>query len=399
MCLFKLELLACPFANKTFNPIIMNIFIKNKFNPIRLLTAITLLMMFALPLAAQEKEDSVFTFRFFTGRDMFFVPIMGNGEELARLFDCVDRYKDKITSHDIMLYVNGYCQSKASTAEKMRVAKIRSNRVKSELIVRKGLKEDNFVTRNHLGDGNYVTVSLVVNKKDIIPSDPEVTFPKNEEPEVVAPVAPVVQPVDSVAEPEPAVEPAVVVEPVEVSEPVLAPSVVRPDSRFALKTNLLGYAVLMPNLEVEWMFVDRWSLALEGQGAWYAKNEPHKVYRLATLTPEIRFWALDRGRWHGMYVGLFGGAGLYDLSNGKKGHEGEGWMAGVSAGYMWPISKHLSLDAGIGVGYMHARDKVYEPRDGHFLYQMTKNVNYFGPLRAKLSLVWRIPSYKKQTVK
>ena len=74
-------------------------------------------------------------------------------------------------------------------------------------------------------------------------------------------------------------------------------------------------------------------------------------------------------------------------------------MAGISAGYMWPISKHLSLDAGIGVGYMIARDKVYEPHDGHFLYQMTKNINYFGPLRAKLSLVWRIPSFKKQTVK
>ncbi|MDE6582227.1 MAG: DUF3575 domain-containing protein, partial [Duncaniella sp.] len=174
---------------------------------------------------------------------------------------------------------------------------------------------------------------------------------------------------------------------------------VRPDSRFALKTNLLGYAILMPNLELEWMFADRWSVALEAQGAWYSKSSPRKVYRIATIIPEFRYWVIDRARWHGMYVGLFGGAGMYDLSNNRKGHEGEGFMAGLSVGYMWPIGKHLSLDAGIGVGYMRLRDKVYAPADGHFLYQYTKNIDYVGPLRLKLSLVWRIPGKKIQSVK
>ena len=92
-----------------------------------------------------------------------------------------------------------------------------------------------------------------------------------------------------------------------------------------------------------------------------------------------------------MYVGAFVGTGKYDLSNTTKGHEGEGIMAGASVGYMWPISKHLSLDAGLGLGYMRLRDKEYIPTDGHFLYQFTRNINYVGPLRLKLSLVWRIP--------
>ncbi|MDE5608516.1 MAG: DUF3575 domain-containing protein [Muribaculaceae bacterium] len=166
------------------------------------------------------------------------------------------------------------------------------------------------------------------------------------------------------------------------------------DSRFALKTNLLDYAVLMPNLELEWMFADRWSAALEAQGAWYAKTTPHKVYRLATIMPEVRYWVIDRSRWHGMYVGLFGGIGQYDLCDGHKGHEGEGAMGGLSVGYMWPIGKHLSLDAGIGLGYMRLRDKEYLPADGHFLYQLTKNINYVGPLRLKLSLVWRFQCNK-----
>ncbi|MDE7427168.1 MAG: DUF3575 domain-containing protein [Muribaculaceae bacterium] len=159
----------------------------------------------------------------------------------------------------------------------------------------------------------------------------------------------------------------------------------------ALKTNMLYYAALMPNLEVEWHFRDRWSVALEGQSAWYAKENPHKVYRLATVMPELRYWVINRSRFHGMYVGVFGGAAWYDLCNGKKGHEGEGGLGGVSVGYMWPISKYLSLEAGIGVGYMRLRDKVYVPMDGHYLYQLTKNINYFGPLRVKFSLVWRLP--------
>lgn len=161
------------------------------------------------------------------------------------------------------------------------------------------------------------------------------------------------------------------------------------NDRFALKTNLLFYAILMPNIEFEWMFANRWSLGVEAQGIWIGKKTPHKVYRIAMITPEVRFWPISRSPLHGMYVGLFGAPGLYDLHNDTDGHEGEGFMSGVSAGYMWPVSKYFSLEAGIGVGYMRVRDKVYTPRDGHFLYQLTKTVNYFGPLRLKLSLVWR----------
>lgn len=165
-------------------------------------------------------------------------------------------------------------------------------------------------------------------------------------------------------------------------------------SRLAVKTNLLYYAILMPNIEAEWKFKDRWSATLEVQGAWYAKNDPHKVYRIATVIPEVRFWAIERSRWNGIYVGAFVGGGLYDLCDSKKGHEGEGALAGISAGYMWAIGKHLSLDAGIGIGYLYARDKLYYPRDGHYLYQLTKNINYFGPLRLRLSLVWRFQTEK-----
>lgn len=164
--------------------------------------------------------------------------------------------------------------------------------------------------------------------------------------------------------------------------------------RFALKTNLLYCAALMPNLEIEWAFADRWSFVVEAQRAWYSKKSHHKVYHLSTIGPEVRFWAISRSRFHGMYVGAFGAWGRYDLSNGKKGYEGEGYMGGLSLGYMWPIGSHLSLDAGIGVGYMHTRCKKYLPDATHSVYLLKKDIDYIGPLRLNLSLVWRFANDK-----
>ena len=48
-----------------------------------------------LTLAAQEKPDTVYTFRFVTDKDMFYVPFSGNDKELARLEACVERLKER----------------------------------------------------------------------------------------------------------------------------------------------------------------------------------------------------------------------------------------------------------------------------------------------------------------
>ena len=65
-------------------------------------------------------------------------------------------------------------------------------------------------------------------------------------------------------------------------------------------------------------------------------------------------------------------------------------MVGVSYGYMFPIGRRLSLEAGIGLGYMHSKYEEYLPIDGHYVYQQTNRMNYFGPLKLKIALVWRL---------
>ena len=71
-------------------------------------------------------------------------------------------------------------------------------------------------------------------------------------------------------------------------------------------------------------------------------------------------------------------------------------MVGVSYGYMWPIARRLSLEAGVGLGFLHTRYEEYLPQDGHYVYQQTKQTNYFGPLKLKLAFVWRLWNESKQ---
>ena len=168
-----------------------------------------------------------------------------------------------------------------------------------------------------------------------------------------------------------------------------------PIYRFAIKTNALYDAALMPNVELEWRINDHWSVLAEVNVAWWHKESTHKYYQIAMASPEVRRYFNADQRWKGWFVGAFAGGGKYDLENGGTGYRGEGYMVGFSGGYMWPIGNSFLVEASLGVGYMYSRYKEYIPHDGHYLYQRTKDLNYFGPLKAKVSIGWRFNDIKK----
>ena len=95
-------------------------------------------------------------------RDMFYTPYGGNDAELERLLQCVEQRREDILSGETPLYVDGYCNAFDGEAENLAMAKTRSNRVKSELITRQKLSEECFITKNHSGGGDYVTVRIVI---------------------------------------------------------------------------------------------------------------------------------------------------------------------------------------------------------------------------------------------
>ena len=125
------------------------------------------------PLWGQEASDTVYTFRFVAEEDMFYIPWRGNDKELSRLESCVSRYRERILSGEIPLRVEGWCNSLDSEQANLRMAAVRSNRVKSELIVRQGLTEECFITRNHATEGDFVTVRITVPKEDATAQEDE----------------------------------------------------------------------------------------------------------------------------------------------------------------------------------------------------------------------------------
>lgn len=165
---------------------------------------------------AQDAVDSTVTFRFVAADDIFYIPWSGNGAELERLYALVDEYRTEISAGAMPVQVDGYCASLPTAKENLHTAFVRSNRVKSELITRKGLREADFITANHAGayDGNKDVVVVTLR----IPA-PAKAEPVREEPETEKP-APTAAP-----EPAPAVgtEPAPEKQPEPVAEQQLAP--------------------------------------------------------------------------------------------------------------------------------------------------------------------------------
>ena len=158
--------------------------------------------------------------------------------------------------------------------------------------------------------------------------------------------------------------------------------------RFLLKTNLPYYVLLAPYIEAEYRLSPHWSVHLDYSIAWWKNTKKHQYYQLQQLSPEARFWLNPNRGWHGHYIGAFTGGGIYDLENGGRGYKGEFLMGGLSYGYMFPIGKYLSLDAGIGVGYLSTTYEEYLPIEEHYVYQQKSRTGYFGPVKARLSLVW-----------
>lgn len=104
--------------------------------------------------------DSLYVFRFVPGDDMFYIPWQGNEEQLRALYRIVDTHREAIDAGSLPVQVDSYCTSLPTEKENLNTAFVRANRVKSELITRKGLKEAYFVT------GNYARAYL--NNKDVV---------------------------------------------------------------------------------------------------------------------------------------------------------------------------------------------------------------------------------------
>ena len=163
-------------------------------------------------------------------------------------------------------------------------------------------------------------------------------------------------------------------------------------SYFALKSNLLYDALLVPNLSLEASIGSGWTLGAGGMFAWWSKDAKHRYWRIYGGDLEIRkyFGTLSKSKpLQGHHLGIYGDFLTYDFEFGAKGYQSKAtYAAGIKYGYSHPIAKRLNLDFALGIGYLHSNYKTYVPRDGCYVYQETKKRKWLGPTQAEISLVW-----------
>ena len=361
---------------------------------ITFLTLFLWLMTVTFPVIAQQKADTTYTFRFVTQKDMFYVPWNGNDTELARLLECIENNKAIILDGKMPLLVDGYCNSLGGEAENLATAKIRANRVKSELIIRAKIKEENFITRNHATGGDFVIVRLTVPAKETAAMDAEAEARRRAEAERLATEKRAEQ--ERLAEEQRkaeearlAAEKAEAEKAAQQNKLVDTPSETKitNDYHFSLRANLLRWATLTPDLGVEWRICPSWGIAVNGSWtSWTWSDKDHR-YALWEVAPEVRYYMGEKKAW---YLGAMFKAGQFNYKLSETGKQGDLMGGGITAGYQLRLNKALALDFNLGLGYLNADFEKYEVIDGVRVRRGNETKDWCGPINAGVTLVWKL---------
>ena len=371
---------------------------------ITFLTLFLWLMTVTFPVIAQQKTDTTYTFRFVPQKDMFYVPWNGNDTELARLLECIENNKATIFDGKLPLLVDGYCNSLGGEAENLATAKIRANRVKSELITRAKIKEENFITHNHATEGDFVIVRLTVPAKETAAMDAEAEARRRAEAERLE--------TETRAEQERRAEEQRKAEEARLAaEPTVAgrrerqkaeaekaalqntlagtPSEnkITNDYHLSLRANLLRWATLTPDLGVEWRICPSWGIAVNGSWTSWSWSDKDRRYALWEVAPEVRYYMGEKKAW---YLGALFKTGQFNYKLSETGKQGDLMGGGITAGYQLRLNKALALDFNLGLGYLNADFEKYEVIDGVRVRRGNETKDWWGPINAGVTLVWKL---------
>lgn len=162
----------------------------------------------------------------------------------------------------------------------------------------------------------------------------------------------------------------------------------------SVKTNLLAYSTVIPNIGVEVRITPRLSFEVTSLYSPYNLFVRDRKTRLLAMKPEVRYWwgeSLRKGHFVGLHMPL---AGFNLQLNDDFRYQDPNhalWGLGINYGYAMLIGKrqNWSLDFTIGIGYMDVKYDIYEGvHNGK--YVRTEEKHYFGPTRVGVNLAYII---------
>lgn len=393
-------------------------------NMLKRLMFLSLFFLVAVyPMKAQEKQDTTYLFRFVADKDMFYSPWNGNGEQLARLLKCVDENRSAIESGQMYLLVTSYGTDGNAGQPATEVAKVRRNRVKSELIMRGKVKETHFVTDRSFDAGytdengkslrNIVIVTLPASADKVAEIAGEEAATKVEaynkevsgeaERERIAAEKARVQAGEARMKAEEErirqEEVRIVAEKAEAERKATeaehtdakgtTPKIQKEPEQYhvALRANLLRWATLTPDLGLEWRINSSWSIVANGSWTSWSWNDKDRRYAIWEVIPEVRYYIGEQKAW---YVGAMFKTGQFNYKLSGTGKQGDLMGGGITGGYQLRLNKALSMDFNLGLGYLNADYEKYKVIDGVRVRQGKESKNWWGPVSAGVTLVWTI---------
>ena len=160
------------------------------------------------------------------------------------------------------------------------------------------------------------------------------------------------------------------------------------EKKWAIKTNLLLWGVIAPNVQLEIPLGDchRWSIEAEVFFPWWTWSHNAHAEQFLNVGAELRYWLGDRTLHHtldGWHIGLGLGLGYYDFEwKRSEGWQGEYLNVYCNVGYQHRFGRHKQwlVDGGLALGYIPTKYRHYlgssqfpvgheEEYDNHLMWQ------------------------------
>lgn len=181
----------------------------------------------------------------------------------------------------------------------------------------------------------------------------------------------------------------------------------------AVKTNVLYDCIAAPNVELEIRLgkKNKYSIMGEWCNPWYVWHNNSRAYEIQYFGVELRKWygkcrATNRTPLTGFFMGIYAAGGKYDVEwdTGNKnedyngvGDQGEFGSVGLSFGYAWPIAPHVNFELSGAVGGLYGPRRHYhgEFGDTHLIWKYNSHIFWVGPTKVKMSLVFFVGNTKR----
>ena len=381
----------------------------------QLLLITALLFIWELPVIAQQPTDTTYIFRFVPNDDMFYVPWNGNDRSLHQLLNILEKNKKQLQAGQMYISVSSYAASANDILTSERMAYIRNNRIKSELITQGGLTEQMFVTdrailssygKEKLRNVVVVTFPASVEKVAEIAGieaarrvenyNKERSGKAERERQFIEQAAREQAEREHLAAQEKARKQAeterLAAEREEKeraeTERLAAEAAAKAKAHsLSLRANLLRWGTLTPDLGVEWRLNRHVGILVNGSYTSWTWNSNDRRYALWEIAPEARYYI---GKEKRGYIGAIYKAGSFNYKLSEIGKQGNLMGGGLTGGYQLKLNKALNLDFSLALGCLHADYDKYIVIDGIRVRQGKETKNWWGPISAGVTLVWNI---------